>query len=116
MLTMFGIPNCNTVKKARAWLDAHGIEYRFHDFKKLGLDEVTAGAWLQQQTWEKLINRAGTTWRGLSDAEKAEVQSAHTALALMLRKHSVIKRPVMVRDDVILCLGYDEQQYQQLFL
>lgn len=113
---MFGIPNCNTVKKARAWLDAHGVAYRFHDFKKFGLDEATAAVWLKQHAWEKLINRAGTTWRGLSDAEKAEVQGADSALALMLQKHSIIKRPVMVRDEVILCLGYDEQEYQQLFL
>ncbi len=114
MLTLYGIPNCNTVKKARSWLDEHGIVYAFHDFKKQGLDAATAQAWTQQQPWEKLINRAGMTWRNLSDAEKASVVDAITATALMLSKTSVIKRPVLVKQDQIISLGFDEKTYGAL--
>lgn len=111
IMKVYGIPNCNTVKKARAWLDEDGVAYEFHDFKKLGIDEATLQAWLQQQPWEKLVNRAGMTWRGLSDAEKAGVTDADAACRLMREKTSVIKRPVLVKDGKILALGFDEKAY-----
>ncbi len=114
-MKLYGIPNCNTVKKARDWLDANQISYQFHDFKKQGLDATTAQVWLQQQPWEKLVNRAGMTWRNLSDAEKANVTDANSALALMLEKTSVIKRPVLERDGKIIGLGFSETDYQTLF-
>lgn len=114
-MKLYGIPNCNTVKKAREWLDQHTIAYEFHDFKKLGLDAVTAQSWLQQQSWEKLVNRSGTTWRNLSDAEKNAVVDAGSAQTLMLEKTSVIKRPVVVKNDKIITLGFNEAEYAQLF-
>lgn len=113
-MKLYGIPNCNTVKKARAWLDAHQISYHFHDFKKQGLDPAIAESWLQQQPWEKLVNRAGMTWRNLSEAEKAGVTNANSALALMLEKTSVIKRPVLEREGKIIALGFNETDYQSL--
>ena len=116
MFILYGIPNCNTVKKARTWLDAHHIQYAFHDFKKHGLDSATASAWLAQQPWEKLINRAGMTWRNLSDAEKDNIVDNNTAQPLMLTKTSVIKRPVLVKDGNILHLGFDEARYTALLL
>lgn len=114
-MKLYGIPNCNTVKKARDWLAQHAIAYEFHDFKKLGLDTATAQTWLQQQPWEKLINRSGMTWRNLSEAEKQGVTDASTALSLMQSKTSVIKRPVLVKDQQILTLGFSEAEYQRIF-
>lgn len=113
-MKLYGIPNCNTVKKAREWLDTHGVAYTFHDFKKQGIDDATLHAWLDQQPWEKLVNRAGMTWRGLSDDEKAQVKDNASAAALMRTKTSVIKRPVLVSEDRILALGFDADQYEAL--
>ena len=114
-MKLYGIPNCSTVKKARAWLDQHAIAYEFHDFKKLGLDAATGKQWLTQQPWEKLVNRSGMTWRNLSDAEKNAVVDASSALPLMQDKTSVIKRPVLVNQDQIIALGFNEADYIQLF-
>ncbi len=114
-MKLYGIPNCNTVKKARTWLDENGIAYAFHDFKKQGLDEATIKQWLTQEPWDKLVNRAGITWRNLSDAEKAAVSDSASATQLMMTKTSVIKRPLLIKDGTLLALGFDEAKYQQLF-
>ncbi|SNR97979.1 transcriptional regulator, Spx/MgsR family [Methylobacillus rhizosphaerae] len=114
-MKLYGIPNCNTVKKARQWLDQHGVQYEFHDFKKSGISAETLQQWLTQVEWEKLVNRAGMTWRGLSDAEKAAVTDNASASSLMQEKTSVIKRPVLVKDDTILNLGFTEAAYEKLF-
>lgn len=114
-MQLFGIPNCNTVKKARDWLSQHGVAYAFHDFKKNGVNQELLENWLSQTPWEKLVNRAGTTWRNLTDAEKAAVVDAASAIALMLAKSSVIKRPVLVKNNQIICLGFDENTYQEYF-
>lgn len=114
-MKLYGIPNCNTVKKARDWLQQHAVAYEFHDFKKLGLDNATAQSWLQQQPWEKLVNRSGMTWRNLSEAEKNAVVDAASAQALMQEKTSVIKRPIVVNNEKIITLGFNETEYAQLF-
>jgi Spx/MgsR family transcriptional regulator len=114
-MKLYGIPNCNTVKKARTWLDEHGIAYEFHDFKKQGLDQATIAQWLSQQPWDKLVNRAGMTWRNLSEAEKSAVNDKASATDLMMAKTSVIKRPILMQDDTLLALGFDQANYQQLF-
>jgi len=114
-MKLYGIPNCNTVKKARDWLEQHAVAYEFHDFKKLGLDNATAQSWLQQQPWEKLVNRSGMTWRNLSEAEKNVVVDAASAQVLMQEKTSVIKRPVVVNNEKIIALGFNEAEYTQLF-
>ncbi len=113
-MKLYGIPNCNTVKKARNWLDANHIAYEFHDFKKQAIDEVTIHNWLSQQPWEKLINRAGLTWRGLDEATKSSITDHASATALMQTKTSVIKRPILVKDGKILALGFDEKAYQEI--
>jgi arsenate reductase (glutaredoxin) len=95
MITLHGIPNCDTVKKARAWLAERGIDYRFHDLRKDGVPEPRLDAWMAQLGWEPLLNRKGTTWRRLSAPEQAAAQDPSGARALMLREPSVIKRPVM---------------------
>jgi Spx/MgsR family transcriptional regulator len=111
-MKLYGIPNCSTVKKARSWLDEHDIAYEFHDFKKQGLDQATIDTWLTQQPWGKLVNRAGMTWRNLSDAEKAAVTDNASASALMLDKTSVIKRPILMSGKTLLALGFDQAHYQ----
>lgn len=113
-MKLYGIPNCNTVKKARTWLDTHGVAYTFHDFKKQGIDSATLQTWLNQVPWEKLVNRAGMTWRGLSEESKNSVIDNTSAIALMMEKTSVIKRPVLVQDDKIISLGFDETTYRKL--
>jgi Spx/MgsR family transcriptional regulator len=113
-MQLFGIPNCNTVKKARDWLSLNNVVYEFHDFKKNGVSHTLIEGWLTQQPWEKLVNRAGMTWRNLTDAEKAAVVDAPSAIKLMLEKSSVIKRPVLVKDGKIICLGFTEAAYKEL--
>lgn len=113
-MKLHGIANCNTVKKARAWLDAHGITYRFHDFKKDGVEREWLETVIRQTGWEPLLNRRGTTWRTLTDAERAAVVDAQSALRLMQAKPSVIKRPVLEHAGGYE-IGFDEQRYQTRF-
>ena len=112
MITLYGIPNCDTVKKARTWLDASGHAYTFHDFKKAGLDEATVAAWLAQVPWETLVNKKGTTWRGLPEDRKAAVTDAASATALMLENTSVIKRPVLCKNNQVL-VGFDPALFEK---
>jgi len=93
-VTLYGIKNCDTMKKARAWLDAQGVEYAFHDYKTAGIDRKRLEDWCAELGWETVLNRAGTTFRKLPDAEK-EVSDAGKAVALMLAQPSMIKRPVL---------------------
>lgn len=95
MITLYGIPNCDTVKKARAWLSAQGVAYEFHDFKKQGLAPETLARWSDALGWDKLLNRKGTTWRKLYTAAQAGVVDAASAQSLMLAQTSLIKRPVV---------------------
>jgi Spx/MgsR family transcriptional regulator len=94
LITLYGIPNCDTVKKARAWLDARGTAYVFHDYKKAGIDRARLEAWVAELGWETLLNRAGTTFRKLADADRANLDAAR-AVQLMLAGPSMIKRPVL---------------------
>jgi len=113
-ITLYGIPNCDTVKKARTWLDAQGIAYTFHDFKKAGLDAAHVRQWLEAVDWEILVNRKGTTWRGLPDARKAAIVDAASAQALMLEAPSVIKRPVLQAQGATH-VGFSDALYSQIF-
>lgn len=104
---LYGIRNCDTIKKARRWLDAAGVEYAFHDYKTAGIDPATLGAWVDRVGWEPLLNRAGTTFRALADADKADLDR-DKAVALMLASPSMIKRPVLERDgDLIVAFSPD---------
>jgi len=93
--TLYGIPNCDTVKKARTWLAENGHDFTFHDFKKQGLSRELVQGWLKDVGWETLVNRKGTTWRNLPDERKAQILDADSAIDLMLENPSVIKRPVL---------------------
>jgi Spx/MgsR family transcriptional regulator len=95
MITLYGIPNCDTVKKARAWLTDNGQTYTFHDFKKQGVPADKLAQWAQSPGWEKLLNRKGTTWRKFDAATQAGAHDSASAQALMLANPSVIKRPVV---------------------
>lgn len=113
-MKLYGIPNCNTVKKARTWLAEHQVDVDFHDFKKNGVDLGLLSGWVEQMPWEKLVNRSGMTWRNLDDQTKTSVQDNASAVKLMMEKPSVIKRPVLVENGKILSLGFDEATYQKL--
>ncbi len=106
MTTLYGIPNCDTVKKSRAWLDSHGVAYSFHDFKKLGVPADAVDTWIAALGWEALLNKKGTTWRKLDAAEQAAVVDAPSAKALMLTHASVVKRPVVVLASGAVSAGY----------
>lgn len=101
MLTLYGIPNCDTVKKARVWLDARGTGYAFHDFKKAGADEASLRRWIATLGWETVLNHAGTTFRKLPDADRDGID-ADKAVALMLAQPSMIKRPIVEGEGVLL--------------
>ena len=107
MITLYGIPNCDTVKKARVWLGERGVEFAFHDFKKQGVPADAADRWLKAVSWETLVNRKGTTWRKLDEGERAAVVDAASAKALMLAQPSVIKRPVVEWADGAITVGFD---------
>lgn len=113
MITLYGIPNCDTVKKARTWLTAQGLAHQFHDFKKQGVPEAALDAWLAAAGWEKLVNRKGTTWRGLDEATRTAVTDAASARALLLAHASVIKRPVVVWRDGAVTVGFDPADWAQ---
>lgn len=113
-VTLYGIPNCDTVKKARTWLSEHGIDYVFHDFKKQGLDPALAATWLAAVPRETLVNRKGTTWRGLPDERKAAITDDAAAAALMVEFTSVIKRPVLVTGDRTE-VGFSDTLYADIF-
>jgi arsenate reductase len=110
--TLYGIRNCDTMKKAWTWLDARGVAYDFHDYKKLGLEPARLEAWVGQVGWERLLNRAGTTFRKLPDADRQGLGEAQ-AMALMLAQPSMIKRPVLEADGR-LYVGFRPETYAEL--
>ncbi len=107
VLTLYGIPNCDTVKKARQWLDANGVAYDFHDYKKAGVPEAALADWVDTLGWEVLLNRRGTTFRKLSDDDKADIDAAK-AVRLMIANPSIIKRPVVTTLEGEPLVGFDE--------
>jgi arsenate reductase len=110
---LFGIPNCDSVRKARHWLDDEKIPYQFHDFRKDGLDATLLAAWIEQAGWETLLNRRGTTWHQLPVAAREGI-NAQRAQALMLEQPTLIKRPVLATG-THLEVGFDADRYQTLF-
>ena len=112
-ITFYGIPNCDTVKKARAWLDAQGAAFSFHDFKKAGVPADRLPAWLQAAGADRLLNRKGTAWRKLDPALQASVVDDASTMALMQRESSVIKRPVVEWPDGRITVGFDEAVWRE---
>ncbi|WP_176083587.1 arsenate reductase [Martelella sp. HB161492] len=111
--TLYGIKNCDTMKKAWTWLDTHDIAYDFHDYKKAGIDRAHLEAWCDAAGWEKVLNRAGMSFRKLADADKQDL-NRDKAIALMLANPSMIKRPVLARESGIL-VGFKPEIYAEAF-
>jgi arsenate reductase len=113
MTTLYGIKSCDTMKKARAWLDGHGVPYEFHDYKAEGIDRARLEKWVKLLGWEALLNRAGTTFRKLSDPDKDGL-TEKKAIALMLAQPSMIKRPVLEKGAKLLA-GFKPDLYEKFF-
>ncbi|MBS1505445.1 MAG: ArsC family reductase [Bacteroidetes bacterium] len=113
-MTLYGIKNCNTVKSAEEWLNKHKIEFTFHDYKKSGITEAKLRGWCKQVGWESLVNKRGTTWRQLDETVQKKVIDEKSAIALMLEKTSVIKRPLIEKNDKVILLGFDEDEYKKV--
>ena len=113
MTTLYGIANCDTVRKARQWLATQGVAYVFHDFRKDGLSSKQVKAWAQVVGWETLLNRRGQTWRKLADKDKADLTEAK-AIKLMAAEPTLIKRPVLEINNQVH-IGFSEAEYQRLF-
>lgn len=114
-MKIYGIPNCNTVKKAFDWLKANNVDFEFHDFKKLGITESKLQEWSNEVGWEALVNKRGTTWKKLDAQTQGSVVSDKTAFALLQEKPSMIKRPVLETSNGLL-LGFDEDKYAEVLL
>ncbi len=118
MFTLYGIPNCDTVRKARKWLAENQIEYQFFDFKKQPLEQDLLEQWLDILDWETVLNKRSTTWRQLSDSSKSSIDR-DSAIQIMLAQPTIIKRPVLdngaAENDRVLCVGFKADHYQSLF-
>lgn len=121
-IRLFGIPNCDTVKKARTWLEQQAIPFEFHNFKKDGLTQAQVEVWLQKIELDTVINRKGTTWRALSDEQKSHANDRDYAIALILENPSLVKRPVLqingseaLHPVLHVGVGFNDQQYQTIF-
>lgn len=115
MYTVYGIPNCNSVKKAVDWLNAHHLAFEFHDYKKKGVTEGQLKKWSRQSGWETLLNKKGTTWRELDDTVKEAVKTESDAITLMQEHTSLIKRPVIAEGNKVKIVGFDEAEYEAIF-
>ena len=115
MIKLYGIPNCDSVKKAKHWLAENEVKYEFHDYKKMGADKDSLKSWSKQVGWETLLNRRGSTWRKLSEAERGTTLNENRAIQLMVDNSSLIKRPVVTVDDTVM-VGFDETEFAKHLL
>jgi len=112
MLILYGIKNCDTVKKARRWLEDHGVEYQFHDFRQDGLDKKQLTSWVETSGWETIVNKRSTTWRNLSDKDK-EITTDSQAINLLLANPTLIKRPITQNNKTLL-IGFKEAEFKNI--
>jgi arsenate reductase (glutaredoxin) len=112
MMIVYGIKNCDTVKKALTWLKANKITFQFHDYKTEGITAAKLKAWCEQVGWESLLNKKGTTWRKLDEATQASVTNESVAIRIMMSHTSIIKRPLMEEGNKVVVLGFDEGEYK----
>lgn len=115
MIVLYGIKNCDTIKKARRWLETQGIDYRFHDYRVDGLDRPLLDTFIKELGWEPLLNTRGTTWRKLDASLRDSITTADAAAALMLEMPAIIKRPLLCAPAKPMLLGFSESSYQQFF-
>lgn len=114
-MIVYGIKNCNTVKKSIDWLTNNNIEFEFHDYKSKGIATEKLEAWSKQVGWESLVNKRGTTWRQLNVDVQAKITNEKAAIALMIEKTSVIKRPLLEEKGKVMVLGFDDTEYIRVF-
>lgn len=114
-MIVYGIKNCNTVKSALDWLKKNNVEFEFHDYKSKGITESKLREWSRQTGWEPLVNKRGTTWRQLDAETQSSITDEKSAIALMMEKTSVIKRPLIESDGKVLTIGFDEAEYRKKF-
>ena len=114
-MIIYGIKNCNTVKNAVSWLNDKKVKFDFHDYKSKGITKDKLKEWSKQVGWESLVNKRGTTWRQLDEATQLKITNENSAIALMMDKTSVIKRPLIEDNDKVVALGFDEATYRKIF-
>lgn len=112
MIKLYGIKNCDTVKKARRWLEVHGVDYQFHDFRQDGLDKKQLTSWVEKLGWEAVLNKRSTTWRNLPDKDK-EIKTNSQAIKLLFANPTLIKRPV-TQNSIMLLIGFKEADFKKL--
>lgn len=115
MITLYGIKNCDTIKKARRWLEAQGIDYRFHDYRVDGLDNTLLQSFISELGWEALLNTRGTTWRKLDESTRSQITDAASAAALTIEMPAIIKRPLLCAPGKPMLLGFSESSYTLFF-
>lgn len=115
MYIVYGIPNCDTVKKTQTWLKENQVAFDFHNYKKDGITADKLQNWLRQVSIEELINKKGSTWKALSDEEKASVVDTKSAIEVILKNASVIKRPLIEQNEKVVALGFDAKKYEEIF-
>ncbi|EAA8368611.1 ArsC family reductase [Salmonella enterica] len=115
MITLYGIKNCDTIKKARRWLEEHGIDYRFHDYRVDGIDLSLINTFIAELGWQPLLNTRGTTWRKLDEAARSRITDAAAAAVLLVAQPAMIKRPLLCTPGKPMLLGFSESRYQQFF-
>ena len=115
MITVYGIPNCDTIKKTLDWLKKNKIEYQFYNYKTDGINIDILNDWCSQKNWEILLNKKSTTWRELSSDEQQKISNTKNAVKLMQQKTSIIKRPVITKDKMIVAIGFDEKLFAAIF-
>ena len=115
MVTLYGIKNCDTIKKARRWLETNNIDYRFHDYRADGLNNELLSAFINELGWEALLNTRGTTWRKLDENTRNKITDAASAAALMTEMPAIIKRPLLWASGKPMLLGFSDSSYQQFF-
>lgn len=115
-MTVYGIPNCNTVKKALDWLKAHNIDFEFHDFKKKGITSDKLNDWCNTFGWETVLNRKGLTWKKLSKEEQSEINNQDLAVAYLIKNTSAIKRPIIEKNNIAVLISFDEENYEKTLL
>lgn len=116
MYTIYGIPNCDTVKKVLNWMKERKINYHFHDYKTMGISAKELKSWCEQAGWETIFNKRSTTYKELSPAIQASITSASKAIPVMIENTSIIKRPVITKGDKVMVVGFDAKKYEEVFM
>lgn len=116
MYIIYGIPNCDSVKKTVTWLNTHKIQFQFHNYKTEGISKSKLKGWCKQKGWNVLLNKKSSTWRALDESTQKNILDEKTAINLMIESTSIIKRPVVEENDIVLTIGFDANEFEAIFL